>query len=558
MATDSDLDAAVRRVLGELLAEGAPYTGLPLVNPSTSLLPDSIVDAIRAPLEDGITDLDEAVGTLTPAVADLEELTTSGRLSEAQQLATIDRGITGSSSLRGLGILRAALALREVSPVAIVQTGSSTPRGTGASTPEKGMFSLLVSALQVAYPSGRGSETAVQASTSADFTKQAVTGIHGYNAAEGSTTSGNYLTNAERDKLIALEPRAIFHQVGSNDFNNGQNPATYKANVQASINYFKANMTAPCVHVLTHPYQRLDTASPVHPWSAYGQALREIAEADPTNVVFLDLSGPYVLAGVPGTDPFNLIGNDNIHLTDAGHALMFDLIRNGLEIGGGGGGATSTVNNIIILTQADPELVGGIYTSDSFSGGDASTLVGRTTDAGVGGTPVALQTSTTDGALIISGGRLMRGTSSVGQFLGLAMNPAFSGQSITATVATKPTSGSSSVLLTVRRTSLSSGNPCYRVAVQSTLILQKVSPSATVTALASDIAYSAGDRVELRAIDNLVDGVAVSTTVTLIVNGAVAAEVVETTVLPAGYAGLSITAASAGFAFDDMAWGLVV
>lgn len=88
MATDSDLDAAVRRVLGELLAEGAPYTGLPLVNPSTSLLPDSIVDAIRAPLEDGITDLDEAVGTLTPAVADLEELTTSGRLSEAQQLAT--------------------------------------------------------------------------------------------------------------------------------------------------------------------------------------------------------------------------------------------------------------------------------------------------------------------------------------------------------------------------------------------------------------------------------------------------------------------------------------
>lgn len=81
MATDAELDSAVRRVLLDLLSEGTPYNGLPLVNLDTNLFPDAITDAIRQPLADGITDL--------------EELTENGRLGEDQLSATFaSRGYT--------------------------------------------------------------------------------------------------------------------------------------------------------------------------------------------------------------------------------------------------------------------------------------------------------------------------------------------------------------------------------------------------------------------------------------------------------------------------------
>lgn len=50
----------------------------------------------------------------------------------------------------------------------------------------------------------------------------------------------------------------------------------------------------------------------------YGEALREIAEADPESVTFLDIWAPYYAAGVPGTDSYALMQADKIHRRDAG------------------------------------------------------------------------------------------------------------------------------------------------------------------------------------------------------------------------------------------------
>lgn len=52
MATDAELDAAVRRVLADLMLEGDPYTSIPLIDPDTALPPAATVDAIREPVED--------------------------------------------------------------------------------------------------------------------------------------------------------------------------------------------------------------------------------------------------------------------------------------------------------------------------------------------------------------------------------------------------------------------------------------------------------------------------------------------------------------------------
>lgn len=46
--TDAELDASVRRVLNDLLAQGAPYSALPLMNPATNLLPPAVMGVLDA------------------------------------------------------------------------------------------------------------------------------------------------------------------------------------------------------------------------------------------------------------------------------------------------------------------------------------------------------------------------------------------------------------------------------------------------------------------------------------------------------------------------------
>lgn len=94
MTSEAQLDAAVRRVLSDILTEGDPYTSLPLVDPDTKLFPDPTLDAIRGPLQ---AELDE----LTPTVAEHEtELT--GRLSEPELNATfVGTDVDGNPVLGG-------------------------------------------------------------------------------------------------------------------------------------------------------------------------------------------------------------------------------------------------------------------------------------------------------------------------------------------------------------------------------------------------------------------------------------------------------------------------
>lgn len=103
MTSDAQLDAAVRRVLGELLLEGDPYTSLPLVDPVTKLPPAPTVDAIRGPLEEAVTDLDETVGNHTSDLASLDTLVTTGRLAEDALSTTFVRFVDQNGALLPAG-----------------------------------------------------------------------------------------------------------------------------------------------------------------------------------------------------------------------------------------------------------------------------------------------------------------------------------------------------------------------------------------------------------------------------------------------------------------------
>lgn len=246
-------------------------------------------------------------------------------------LAAIDSAAATVTVTPALGVLRAALAQRNSTPCRIVFAGSSTTAGTGASDTAHAYAWVFTDALQAAYPSDTGTDPALIASTSATWgTPSTDHGVHAYNLGEGGTASANYFTAGERTSTAALSPACIIHMIGANDFSTGVAPETYSANVLAVIEALKTAVTTPLVQVLAHTYQRMDVADPAYPWSDYGDALQAIATADPDNVVFVDCSAVYALCGVPGTDPWNLIGGDNIHQGDAGHALTADLLWQGI------------------------------------------------------------------------------------------------------------------------------------------------------------------------------------------------------------------------------------
>jgi lysophospholipase L1-like esterase len=268
----------------------------------------------------------DAASLGTAAAADTTDFDAAGAAAAAQSAAIAASAPLGAAG-PPLSILLAALATRTSTPCRIVFAGSSTTVGTGASDTAHSYVSLLVAALQNAYPSGLGSEAAVVASTSATWgTPSTDPGVHGFNMGEGGTTSANYFTSGERTSTAAISPACVVHMIGANDFSTGVVPATYGTNVAAVVNGLKALVSTPMVQVLAHTYQRMDVAEPAYPWADYLAQLQAIADADPDNVVCVDASAVYAAVGVPGADPWNLINVDDIHQGDAGHALTAELL----------------------------------------------------------------------------------------------------------------------------------------------------------------------------------------------------------------------------------------
>lgn len=216
---------------------------------------------------------------------------------------------------------RAQAASRSVT---VVFAGSSSTQGTGASAAAKRYVNLLTGMLQAANPNG-AAESSVVASASAAFTKKTTPGIHGYNMGEGGTSAANFFTAAERTAVGAMSPDAVFIMIGSNDMAYNMNPATtYKTNVAAVLADLRSKSPGT-VFFLVHAFERMD-GTYTYPWSGYRTALMELAAASPADTAFIDASVPFTAQGVPGADPNDLVGTDNLHPTDAGHLLLAQTI----------------------------------------------------------------------------------------------------------------------------------------------------------------------------------------------------------------------------------------
>lgn len=249
--------------------------------------------------------------------------------------ASVSSVAEATSPTRALWVLRAALSRRiSTSPVVVVFTGSSSTQGTGASTEARRYVNRFMTHVRTVYPALTGTYTStVQTLAQATASKPSGAGVFGVNAGVAGTRSDTYLTTTTRNQIAALNPRAIIHMIGANDYGNGVAVSAFKANVLSQVNTLDAAISARHVHIFIHSYPRFDDAAQankVAAWQDYLNALYEIQTEKPDTVAVVDTSDEWSIVGVtgaPATDTMDLIGSDDIHMNDFGHEFMADLAR---------------------------------------------------------------------------------------------------------------------------------------------------------------------------------------------------------------------------------------
>lgn len=271
-------------------------------------------------------------------------------------VATVTLTDPAAPGVGPIAALRARLANAANVPVPLAFAGSSTTQGTGASSAANRYVNRVVTALQAAHPNG-AAESAVQAQSEANFTTISTTpGIHGYNLGQGGATASNFFTSDERTKVAALNPAAVFVMIFSNDYAFNTTPASAKASLSTVLADLKTK--APnAIQILIHSYERMDVTG-TYDWDLYRDALQELQAASPTDRIFLNVAPNFESRGVPGADPDNLIGSDNIHATDVGYDYLSSLIVAAID---GPTDSTSSGWGFASATMREPHLPIGVF-----------------------------------------------------------------------------------------------------------------------------------------------------------------------------------------------------
>lgn len=231
----------------------------------------------------------------------------------------------GGSASAANSFIGADAANRATSSVLEVFTGSSTTAGLNATTPDNRWNWKVADYARAAYPQ-TNSQTATFGSI-AELQQWIAqngalpNGLHWLGAGVSGTSSASWLSTADVNALIALQPKRIFITIGSNDYQSGRPPATYQSNIEAKMATLRSGI--PGVQfVLVHSYQRMDVTTPAYPWSDYRDALIAIANANPSDTIFINNDPAFVAVGIPGADPNGYMSFDNVHLDNEGHDFL--------------------------------------------------------------------------------------------------------------------------------------------------------------------------------------------------------------------------------------------
>lgn len=160
-------------------------------------------------------------------------------------------------------------------------------------------------------------------------------GLHMANAGQGGMTAqtmyaGSVLTSVAN---ILSDSRGVVNiMIGSNDQNYGHTPDSYRDSIQAVIDDIKTKAKKGCAFILIHSFSRADKISYDYPWEDYLNALQVIADADPSNVMLIDLDKHYKHIDVMGADPFGFGSGDLVHNNEKSHTFTADWLGKYLEL----------------------------------------------------------------------------------------------------------------------------------------------------------------------------------------------------------------------------------
>jgi lysophospholipase L1-like esterase len=197
--------------------------------------------------------------------------------------------------------------------------GSSTMEGYLIPDKSQRWWTKFIRMLQREFPAPGGTESAIQYSSSGDFTTLYTrAGVHGYNMGQASTTSETYLNTTELAKVSDLNPDTVFHMVGSNDMAADFAPSRTRSNILYRLD--RITTDGYCPHLYIHQHCRNGEFE--YEWSTYRDVWLRIEQERPGAVGVLDVSDAFRIQGIPGSDGRNILQSDNTHLTVGGQAIM--------------------------------------------------------------------------------------------------------------------------------------------------------------------------------------------------------------------------------------------
>ncbi|HTW17092.1 MAG TPA: SGNH/GDSL hydrolase family protein [Nocardioides sp.] len=227
----------------------------------------------------------------------------------------------------------AQLAKAQRGPVTVVTLGSSSTGGVGATIASRRFVNVLAARLQAAFPSGiYGYEPPVGDLTGA--VERTLPGVHVLNGGIGGTTSANYVPSGTLAQIAVVKPAVVVHMIGANNYFFGTPAATFEAELDARLTEVSTAAGNNPLQVVCSTYARPDVAAPAVPWQDFVEAMQAVV-TERSDAIYVDGLTPFEAAEASGpgaADPLDLIEPDNIHPSDAGHALMAARIADAFDL----------------------------------------------------------------------------------------------------------------------------------------------------------------------------------------------------------------------------------
>lgn len=131
---------------------------------------------------------------------------------------------------------------------------------------------------------------------------------------------------------------------GATEYGANGTAAQFQTDLTALIAQRRAASSLPASYLIVGTFPRPDKG-PTN-WQPFLAAMKAVADASPADVGFVDLSAPFPTVASGTGDPFNLINDGDIHLTDRGHQMLGDLlagavIEAGVRVSGALAGSSS-------------------------------------------------------------------------------------------------------------------------------------------------------------------------------------------------------------------------